>query len=1042
MVSSTFADLKELRRILVDAAQAAHLFPEAMEHDAARPIDLIESSLEKVRAASAYVLVIAHRYGQRPESAELNPRNVSITELEFDEAVRLGLPILLFLLSENYPLPPKHVDRSTRLVAKLNAFRDRAKSIDGKGGLHRVWVAVESETEFRQNAERSMQRLARWLADQEGATAARRGLSEAIDAERERLSRAVVSGNAASRQRVVNLAPQALAELFKDRTGIATALCDALLAGSARLVTLFGPGGIGKTALACQVLHRLESEDAVHGIIYLNPQTTGTTFERIYSDSGRMLGGAAEQKLAAAWRSEASTTASKIQLLLEAFGTKRCIILLDNLESVLDVSGRPVEGDLQALLASFLAQEHGARLFATTREPLNLSAELRKYQKLIPLEQGLPVPEAVALLRELDQERANGDLGLQDAPEPLLILAAEKTLGYPTALEAIFGILSENKQLSLSALLADDALFHKSVIRNLVQSALSLLDAHGHQVMQALAAFGRPVREVAVAHLLEQHLDAQIVHDVVQRLTRSLYVNCKRATGELILHPFYREFSLAELDSEDRRALERRAAAYYARMRLPSDQWTSIRSLDPQLFEFEHRLQADDFPAGHGVLSQVDVEYLIPWGHARLVVELRGRLAVAKLPTDAQAIHEVALAEATLALGRYADAVRHASRAIELAELVDQPAVHAYADIVLGQAAWFLGDYRSQERRCRHALDWSRAAGDARTEIRARCGLADACRCLGLMSEAVEHAKEAAALAGKTGRKLDEARAQGSLGAAHRLLGDLKAARRCYEAELVIAHELADVVTICRSHNNLALVLLAAGEPANSLEYARKGLVEARQIGSVEQEAFATNYAGCALLAAGRYHDAVGQLENSLKTFEKIDYRYGVSFVLAFLGSACIGLVDLQRALRFLKRGLAVATELDEPRSAGYNHFQIARAYAAAGALDHGIVAVGAAQERFAAAGTPHVEACVSYAEALRCRGEDLREREAAALLQAAQGLLRGGDFSGEAHALAREAAALVSSDPKSPTHHDASELAARLDLQLRIPPGILQVPW
>ena len=36
MVSSTFTDLRELRQILIDAAVAAGLHPEAMEHDAAR----------------------------------------------------------------------------------------------------------------------------------------------------------------------------------------------------------------------------------------------------------------------------------------------------------------------------------------------------------------------------------------------------------------------------------------------------------------------------------------------------------------------------------------------------------------------------------------------------------------------------------------------------------------------------------------------------------------------------------------------------------------------------------------------------------------------------------------------------------------------------------------------------------------------------------------------------------------------------------------------------------------------------------------------
>src|SRR6185295_6617164 len=96
---------------------------------------------------------------------------------------------------------------------------------------------------------------------------------------------------------------------------------------------------------------------------------------------------------------------------------QRYVLLLDNLESVMDERGVLVDPDLQQFLNAFLAQNHGARLLITSREPLNPSSENRKYQKVVPLDQGLPADFAIELLRDLDK---TGQLELREAPEALL----------------------------------------------------------------------------------------------------------------------------------------------------------------------------------------------------------------------------------------------------------------------------------------------------------------------------------------------------------------------------------------------------------------------------------------------------------------------------------------------------------------------------------------------------------------------------------------------------------------------------------------------
>src|SRR5712692_1927737 len=101
MISSTFTDLERHRRALVKTIDGQGLKSVAMEHDSARPDgDVLDSSLRMVRESAAYIGVISHRYGQIPDDPQRNPQRLSLTELEFNEASRLGRPILLLILIE------------------------------------------------------------------------------------------------------------------------------------------------------------------------------------------------------------------------------------------------------------------------------------------------------------------------------------------------------------------------------------------------------------------------------------------------------------------------------------------------------------------------------------------------------------------------------------------------------------------------------------------------------------------------------------------------------------------------------------------------------------------------------------------------------------------------------------------------------------------------------------------------------------------------------------------------------------------------------
>jgi hypothetical protein len=120
-ISSTFEDLKDYREATLRALKKLDHVGDDMvfwSADERQPLDL---SLERVRQSELLVLLVAHRYGYIPPGSE-----VSITEAEYATARAAQIPVLAFLLDENVPWPPAHVDREH--YENLMRFKERVST--------------------------------------------------------------------------------------------------------------------------------------------------------------------------------------------------------------------------------------------------------------------------------------------------------------------------------------------------------------------------------------------------------------------------------------------------------------------------------------------------------------------------------------------------------------------------------------------------------------------------------------------------------------------------------------------------------------------------------------------------------------------------------------------------------------------------------------------------------------------------------------------------------------------------------------------------
>jgi hypothetical protein len=160
MVSSTFTDLEAHRAALIKIIGLSEFKDVAMENDSAKSdVDVLDSSLRMVRDSAAYILLISHKYGQTPECPKWNPGKLSITELEFNEAVLLRRPTLLFIMGDDHAIKKSDIEKDPDKDARLNAFRERAKKMGPDSKVNRVYAEFNSLEEFKEKAAKALSDL-------------------------------------------------------------------------------------------------------------------------------------------------------------------------------------------------------------------------------------------------------------------------------------------------------------------------------------------------------------------------------------------------------------------------------------------------------------------------------------------------------------------------------------------------------------------------------------------------------------------------------------------------------------------------------------------------------------------------------------------------------------------------------------------------------------------------------------------------------------------------------------------------------------------
>src|SRR5260221_7515603 len=309
-----------------------------------------------------------------------------------------------------------------------------------------------------------------------------------------------------------------------------------------RVVSLLGLGGIGKSALAVQVMHRLA--DQVDVVIFRSLRDAPSC-EELLDACLQVL---SPERLALLPQS----LERRLSLLLEELRASRVLLVLDNLESLLsegDVRGRlrPGSEGYGRLLRLLAETAHQSCLLLTSREK---PAELRALE-------GSRTPVRSLRLVGLEAaacEQLLAEHELVGSPEERARLV-ERYEGNPLALKIVAEIITDLFGDAIGPFLAQDTLVFGN-LADLLDEQFARLSALEQTLLYWLAIVREPMTLKELHAVLVARLSPAQVLEAIDGLRRRSLIERGHRPGRFTLQSVVLEYVNAHLVEQAAREIE------------------------------------------------------------------------------------------------------------------------------------------------------------------------------------------------------------------------------------------------------------------------------------------------------------------------------------------------------------------------------------------------------------------------------------------------------------------------------------------------------
>lgn len=659
-----------------------------------------------------------------------------------------------------------------------------------------------------------------------------------------------------------------------------------------RLVTLIGPGGIGKTRLALQVAARVaHTYDAVL-VVELATVSNGPEVE---------------QAVAATLGLREEPGQPLLQTLTAALAQGRTLLVLDNCEHL--------TGSCADLAAAIIPSCEGLRLLLTSREPLALQGEARwsvpplslpEDGRLPPLEK---LADYAAVRLFLTRGRAvRPDFALTEENAWAIAHICRGLDGLPLALEMAAARMSTLSVHEIAHRLGDRFRLLRGetratpprhqTMRAAIDWSWDLLADPERSLLARLSIFAGGWT-LAAAEMVAAGGAIQVdaILDLLAGLIRKSMIRMEEhgAEARYAILQIVRQYAGERLAASGEEAELR--ARHRAWCRHEAEQ--AERALQgPDQAQWLARLERehDNFRAALATADQ-DVASSSGDGEAPAGGHTDLRLAAA--------LWRFWLLRGHLTEGR---------RWLEAALLQnptpadDTPGPHrvlrARALFGAGALAGAQGDYEREETLYRASLALWRAEGDRRGEALALKGLGDVAYDRGEVPQARSLYEESLALRRAIGDSDGIAEGLLRLGNVACGQGNYERAAEMLSESVRLWRRIGNRSQTAAALNSLGVVRRQQGRITEALALHRESLAVGRAVGYVQSAASSLNYLGDLAALTGDHAQAIAQYEEALGLFRELGDSWGIAFSLTNLAEQARAAGDLQRALDLVAEAL------------------------------------------------------------------------------------------------------------------------------------------
>jgi predicted ATPase/DNA-binding SARP family transcriptional activator/Flp pilus assembly protein TadD len=671
-----------------------------------------------------------------------------------------------------------------------------------------------------------------------------------------------------------------------------------------RMLTLVGPGGMGKTRLALRTARELLTAfpDGVF-LVSLAPVS-----------STRLLTPTIAEALNLSFGERPDLKGQLLNYLRQ----KTMLLLLDNFEhmlsprfssSMVDSGGNSQDGE--EILVDILAGAPNVKILITSRERLSLREEW--VFEVGGLAYPLPVDtstqdahrkppahqfeeySAVRLFTETAR-RTQTRFSPTGADQVAIVEICQLVEGVPLGIELASAWVELLSIKEIAQKVRQNLDFLESPLRNIPDRHRSLRALFEHSWQLLSVPERQLISKLSVFRGSFSHHAAEQVADATLPLLKSLIdKSMLRAisTGQYEMHEIIRQYVVEKLeeDPEKSQGIRARHCSYYAAF---------LQQQEAGLLAAQHKPLADiadeidnvyaawDWAVAHKRLAEIGQSlislHLFFFARNRIqegaelyrqaIDSLRGNLEDSKLVL-AQLLSRYA--HFVYRLGLHRQAKRLLIDSLTMLRQIDHNGVthilqreKAFSLYHLGAASRVEGEYEQARQSCHESLSLYRAANDYQ-------GMAIAIKLLGIIAGTV---------------------------------GDFEDAQKHFQEALEIYRHLDDQVGIANSLNDLGIVADRMGQYGEAKQLHRECLIIRRKSNDLWGIGTSLNNLGLLAYEQGEYAEAREFLQESLALQEKLGDQYEIANCLANLGLTLRALTEYREARRAFLKALRSAIEI------------------------------------------------------------------------------------------------------------------------------------